>query len=176
MAKKRQSKHTRKAAKQQRSLARAPRFAPPPPQIRPPIKISEAILTLAEPLRAHYREPHRMQAIIAVAVMAWNISLFPDEEHADVQGMLLESLPPQLSGEDVGVLLSTMDTLIARKRLLYPQVREYILTHHLSLVEDKVTLSVGTAPVPETIQRRSPLMRACGYTQREASSFRSTRA
>jgi len=53
-----------------------------------------------------------------------------------------------------------MDTLIARKRLLYPQVREDILTHHLSLVEDKATLSVGTAPVPETIQRRSP---ACGH-------------
>jgi hypothetical protein len=97
-----------------------------------------------------------MQAIISIAVMAWNIALFPDEEHAQVQGMLLESLPAQLSGEDVGVLLSTMDTLIARKRLLYPQVREYILTHQLSLVGNKVTLSVGTAPVPETIQRRAP--------------------
>src|SRR5262245_34205440 len=156
MAKKRQSKHTRKAAKQQRINPRAHRFALPPPQPpRPAIKISEAILTLAAPLRAHYREPHRMQAIIAVAVMAWNIALFPDEEHAQVQGMLLESLPPQLSGEDVGVLLSTMDTLIARKRLLYPQVREYILTHQLSFVDNKVTLSVGTAPVPENIQRRS---------------------
>jgi hypothetical protein len=40
-----------------------------------------------------------MQAIIAIAVMAWNISLFPDEEHAHVQGMLLESLPTQLSGK-----------------------------------------------------------------------------
>jgi hypothetical protein len=97
-----------------------------------------------------------MQAIISMAVMAWNIALFPDEEHAHVQGMLLESLPPQLSGEDVGVLLSTMDTLIARKRSLYPQVREYILTHQLSLVDNKVTLTVGTAPVPETIQRRAP--------------------
>jgi hypothetical protein len=156
MAKKRQPKHARKAAKQQRSPSRVHRFAPPPQPTRPAIKISEAILTLAEPLRAQYREPHRMQAIIAVAVMAWNIALFPDEEHAHVQGMLLESLPPQLSGEDVGVLLSTMDTLIARKRLLYPQVREYILTHQLSFVDDKVTLTVGTAPVPETIQRRSP--------------------
>jgi hypothetical protein len=155
MARKRQSKHTRKAAKQQRSTPSKP-WVSPPQQTRPAIKISEAILTLAEPLRTQYREPHRMQAIIAVAVMAWNIALFPDEEHAQVQGMLLESLPTQLSGEDVGVLLSTIDTLIARKRLLYPQVREYILTHHLSLVEDKVTLSVGTAPVPETIQRRSP--------------------
>jgi hypothetical protein len=96
-----------------------------------------------------------MQAIIAVAVMAWNIALFPDEEHTQVQGMLLESLPPQLSGEDVGVLLSTMDTLIARKRMLYPQVREYILTHQLSFVDTKVTLTVGTAPVPENLQRRA---------------------
>jgi hypothetical protein len=155
MAKKRQSKHTRKAAKWQRSTPSKP-WVSPPPQTRPAIKISEAILTLAEPLRAHYREPHRMQAIIAIAVMAWNIALFPDEEHADVQGMLLEHLPTQLSGEDVGVLLSTMDTLIARKRLLYPQVREYILTHQLSFVDNKVTLTVGTAPVPEKIQRRAP--------------------
>ena len=155
MAKKRQSRHTRKAAKQQRSPSQAPRFAPPPPPTRPAIKISEAILNISEPLRMQYREPHRMQAIISIAVMAWNISLFPDEEHAHVQGMLLESLPTQLSGEDVGVLLSTIDTLISRKRLLYPHVREYILTHQLSFVDDKVTLSVGTAPVPEKIQRRS---------------------
>src|SRR4029453_15720916 len=117
MAKKRQSKHTRKAAKRQRSTPSKPWVSTPPPQTRPAIKISEAILTLAEPLRARYREPHRMQAIVAIAVMAWNIALFPDEEHANVQGMLLESLPPQLSGEDVGVLLSTIDTLVPRKRL-----------------------------------------------------------
>ena len=157
MAKKRQSKHIRKAAKRHRSTPSKPWVSPPPlPQIRPAIKISEAILTLAEPLRAQFREPHRLQAIIAVTVMAWNIALFPDEEQSQVQGMLLESLPPQLSGEDVGVLLSTIDTLIARKRLLYPQVREYILSHQLSFVDNKVTLSVGTAPVPATIQRRVP--------------------
>ena len=155
MGKKRQPRHTRKAAKRQRSTPSKP-WVSPPQQTRPAIKISEAILTLAEPLRAHYREPHRMQAIIALAVMAWNTALFPDEEQSQVQGMLLERLPPQLSGEDVGVLLSTMDTLIARKRLLYPQVREYILTHQLSLVDNKVTLTVSTTPVPEHIQRRVP--------------------
>src|SRR4030095_6974481 len=97
-----------------------------------------------------------MQAIISLAVMAWNIALFPEDEQPHVQGMLLERLPPQLSGEDVGVLVSTIDTLIARKRFLYPQVREYILTHQLSLVDNKVTLTVGTAPIPETTQRRAP--------------------
>jgi hypothetical protein len=156
MAKKRQAKRTRKAAKRQGRTPSKPWVSPPPQQPGPAIKISEALLTLAEPLRAHYREPHRMQAIIAITVTAWNISLFPDEEHAHVQGILLESLPTQLSGEEVGVLLSTMETLIARKPLLYPQVREYILTHQLSFVDNKVTLTVGTAPVPEKIQRRSP--------------------
>ena len=131
-------------------------LAVPSQPLPPDFKISAAILHLAEPLRTLYREPHRLQAIIAITVMAWNIALFPEDEQPHVQGMLLESLPPQLSGEDVGVLLSTMDTLIARKRLLYPQVREYILTHQLSLVDDKVTLSVGTAPVPEKIPRRAP--------------------
>jgi hypothetical protein len=157
MSRKRQQKNARKAVKQQRSTPSKPWVSPPPPQpTRPAIKISEAILTLAEPLRARYREPHRMQAIISMTVMAWNIALFPDEEHAQVQGMLLESLPTQLSGEDVGVLLRTIDTLIARKRLLYPQVREYIVTHQLAFVDNKVTLTVGTAPVPENIQRRAP--------------------
>jgi hypothetical protein len=128
MPRKRKHKNVRKASKRQGSTPSKPWVSPPSQQTRPAIKISEAILTLAEPLRTQYREPHRMQAMISLAVMAWNISLFPDEEHAHVQGMLLESLPTQLSGEDVGVLLSTMNTLIARKRLLYPHVREYILT------------------------------------------------
>ena len=155
MSIKRQQKNARKVAKRQRSTPSKP-WVSPPQQTRPAIKISEAILKISEPLRAHYREPHRMQAIISIAVMAWNIALFPDEEQTHVQGMLLERLPPQLGGEDVGVLLSTIDTLIARKRVLYPQVREYILTHQLTLVDNKVTLSVGTAPVPEHIQRRAP--------------------
>src|SRR5262245_15872119 len=129
MSRKSQHKNARKVAKRQRSTSSKLWVSSPPPQTRPAIKISEAILTLAEPLRAHYREPHRMQAIIAITVMAWNIALFPDEEQPHVQGMLLESLPLQLGGEDVGVLLSTIDTLIARKNLLYPHVREYILKH-----------------------------------------------
>ena len=155
MPRKRKQKNARKASKRKMSTPSKPSVSSPPQQTRPDIKISEAILTLAEPLRAHYREPHRLQAIISIAVMAWNIALFPDEEQSHVQGMLLESLPPQLGGEDVGVLLQTIDTLIARKNLLYPNVREYILTHNLSHADNTVTLTVGTAPVPETIQRRS---------------------
>ena len=156
MSRKSQQKKARKEAKRQRSTPSKPWVSSPPQQARPDIKISEAILNISEPLHTQYREPQRMQAIISLAVMAWNIALFPEEEHAHMQGMVLESLPKQLSGEDVGVLLSTIETLIARKHRLYPQVREYILKHTLSLSNNTVTLTVSTAPVPEKIQRRCP--------------------
>jgi hypothetical protein len=155
MSRKRKQTNARKASKRQRRTPRKPSVSSPLRQTQPNIKISEAILTLAEPLRAQYRESHRLPAIISIAVMAWNISLFPEEEQAHIQGVLMESLPQQLGGEDVGVLLGTIDTLIVRKNLLYPNVREYILTHNLSLADNTITLTVDTAPVPETIQRRS---------------------
>jgi hypothetical protein len=49
MANKRPSRHMSTAATQQRSPSRAHRFASPPQQARPALKIAEAILTLAEP-------------------------------------------------------------------------------------------------------------------------------
>ena len=49
MAKKPQAKHTRRAAQRRRSTPRK-LWASPTSQTRPAIKISEAILTLAEPL------------------------------------------------------------------------------------------------------------------------------
>ena len=155
MSRKRKQTRARKASKRQRRTPSKPSVSSLSRQTPPDIKISEAILTLAEPLRARYREPHRLPAIISIAVMAWNISLFPEEEQAHVQGMLLESLPQELDGKDVGVLLGTIDTLITRKNLLYPNVREYIVNHNLSLADQTITLTVGTSPVPETIQRRS---------------------
>ena len=156
MSNKSKRKNTRQVAKQKRRRTPSNLSLAVPSQPLPPdCKISAAILHLAEPLRTLYREPHRLQAIIAITVMAWNIALFPEDEQPHVQGMLLERLPPQMGGEDVGVLLSTIDTLIARKNLLYPHVREYILKHALSFVNDRVTLTVGTAPVPATIRRRS---------------------
>lgn len=155
MPRKKKQTKARKASKRHRRTPSKPSVTSPFQQTPPDIKISEAILTLAEPLRARYRESHRLHAIIPIVVMAWNISLFPEEEQAHVQGMLLESLPPQMDGEDLGVLLQTIDTLIAQKNLLYPQVREYILKHKFSLIDNRVTLTVGTAPIPETIRRRS---------------------
>lgn len=118
------------------------------------IKISEAILKLSDSLRKKYRELHRLQGIIVMTVMAWNISLFTKEEQVNVQKMLLDALPEQLSAEDVSLLLENIDILIERKNQDYPHIREYILEYHVSISGEMITLTVGTAPVPNIIQRR----------------------
>ena len=118
------------------------------------IKISEAILKLSDSLCKKYTELHRLQGIIVMTVMAWNISLFTKEEQVNVQKMLLDALPEQLSAEDVSLLLENIDILIERKNQDYPHIREYILEYHVSVSGEMITLTVGTAPVPNIIQRR----------------------
>ena len=118
------------------------------------IKISEAILKLSEPLRQKYTDSHRTKVIISMSVMAWNISLFPKAEQVNAQGMLLDALPKTFSAEDVSVFLENIDILIERKNKDYPHIRKYIHKYQLSFSGDTITLTAGTAPVPEIIKRR----------------------
>jgi len=118
----------------------------------PGIKMSEAILVLCEPLRKRYPDPQRIRTIIWLTVAAWNISLLSEDGQLDVQQNLLKALPNELDGVDVAVLLESIDTLIERKKELYPEIREYILNHEVSFSGDVVTLTVGAAPISEKIE------------------------
>ena len=113
------------------------------------IKISEAILRLSELLISRWRASHISQGMITLTAMAWNISLCPQEGQVDVQGMLLDVLPKQLSAKDIASLSEDIDILIERKNRDYPHIREYILKYHPTFSGDTVTLTVETAPVPE---------------------------
>lgn len=118
------------------------------------IKISEAILRLSEPLRQRYREIHRIQTIISITVMAWNISLFPKYEQDHVQKMLLDSLPKEISGENVAVLLECIDTLIERKKTYYPNVNEYIVNYNMLISGDTLSLTVESGTMHGEIRKR----------------------
>lgn len=144
------------AKKQKRKRAKKTRKRPPTATPPGGIKISEAILRLCEPLRNQYQQPHRIQFIISMTVIAWNISLFPEEERPYMREMLLDALPKQLSGEEVAELLKNIEALIECKEKNYRHIREYILKHQVSFEGDSYSLTVGTAPVPEKIQRREP--------------------
>jgi hypothetical protein len=110
--------------------------------------VSEAILRLSELLISRWRASHISQGMITLTAMAWNISLCPQEGQVDVQGMLLDVLPKQLSAKDIASLSEDIDILIERKNRDYPHIREYILKYHPTFSGDTVTLTVGSTPVP----------------------------
>jgi hypothetical protein len=111
-------------------------------------------LRLSEPLRNKYKDTHHLRGIISATVMAWNISLYPEEEQDNVQDMLIDSLPEELSGEDVATLLACIDDLIARKKKYYSNINDYIVKYDLSISGDDITLTVGSAPINGKIQRK----------------------
>jgi hypothetical protein len=113
------------------------------------IKISEAILNLSEPLRNQYTDSHRTRVIISMTVMAWNISLFPKDEQVNAQQALIDALPEKFGAEDISVFLENIDILIERKNKDYPHIRKYIHKYQLSFSGDTITLTVGSAPIPE---------------------------
>jgi hypothetical protein len=51
------------------------------------------------------------------------------------------------------LLVNFMLSKPERKNQDYPHIREYILKYQLSFSGDTITLTVGTAPVPNIIQR-----------------------
>jgi len=121
----------------------------------PDIKISEAILSLCEPLRKKYKD-NNLKVIISITVMAWNISLFAKEEQAEAQKLFFRTLLKDLKVDDVPILLAQIKVLIERKNRDYPGVREYILKNTLTFSGDTFTLTVETADVPDEIRKREP--------------------
>ena len=113
------------------------------------LKISEAILRVNEPLRNRYQEPHRIEAIIFITVMAWNISLFKGEKRTELQEQMIEKLPAEFGGEDVGIFLDSLEMLIERKEKMFPGVQEYILDHKVSFSGTTFSLNVTAVPITE---------------------------
>ncbi len=113
------------------------------------IKISEAILSISEPLRNRYQEPHKIETIIFLTVMAWNISLFEGEERTKLQEKIIEKFPPDFGGEDVAIIFDNLETLIERKEKAFPDIREHIIDHRVSFSGNSFTLNVTAAPIKE---------------------------
>ena len=121
-------------------------------ELHNPDKTSEAIIRLCDPLRKKYKDKN-LKVIISITVMAWNISLFPKEEQANAQEILLRPLLKQIKGDEVSVILKQLKIFIERKNRYYPGIREFIHKHTLSFSGDMATLTVETEKLPEEIKR-----------------------
>ena len=129
----------------------------PKPTQQGGIKISEAILRINEPLRNRYQEPHRIEMIIYLTVMAWNLSLFKGDERTELQEKIVEKFPQDFGGEDVAVLLDNLEMLIERKEERFPDIQEYIMDHQVLFSGNSLTLNVTAVPIKERKETVPPI-------------------
>ena len=124
-------------------------------RVAPKIKLSEAILILSEPLRKQYSANHQIEVIITMTIIAWNISIFPEDKQEHVRKSLINEFPKKLSREDIALLFKYIDAMVERKKKYYPNINELIIDYNLSISSDTINLTVGTAPLTTKIQKKS---------------------
>jgi hypothetical protein len=112
--------------------------------------MSAVIAELAEPLlKEHGKTAERAEAIIALAIAAWNKSMFPPDKQAVIEKDLIDSfVPKDGSAEAIGGALYIMETLEARRNKLFPDLRKIIVDYDLEFSGRGLTLNVTSAPIP----------------------------
>jgi len=116
----------------------------------PSIKISEAILKIAEPLVTKYPKRERIAVLIDLAILAWNISLAPGETREKIEDKVIELMPGELDAVDIAAIVEQTRMLVERKNKLYPDIGYLIVSYNLAFDNDgQLTLDINSAPIIE---------------------------
>jgi len=115
-------------------------------------RISEAVLNLSEPLRKKYTGYKRTHVAVELAIIAWNLSLFPDKGHDEIEKEIIALLPEGFEAQDIVALIAELDKMINQKKKHYPNKNELILEHDLSITGDQIKLTVKVAPIGKESQ------------------------
>lgn len=116
----------------------------------PPIKISEAILRIAEPLIRKYPKRERTIVIIDLAIFSWNASLESETRREEIEKKLIDRMPARLDATDIATIIEQTDILIGRKKKLYPDIKYFIVKHDLKIEDNgRITLDLGAIKQPE---------------------------
>ncbi len=109
------------------------------------IKLSDALQQLFEPLRPGEMSPEALRSLATLTSMAWNLSLFPEEEQAQTLKTMSETLARSVPGGDVHVFRNIITSLVARKRELFPDDRRVVTATEVSGSGDTLRLDVAYA-------------------------------
>lgn len=130
--KKLQQRAKKRRAKRIRSNASAPLVVTSPG----PLKMSEVISHLAEPIVDEFcKSPEDLERIISLTIAAWNLALFPEE----LQEKEFAKLAKKTFGRDceaISVFRWICDTIAERKLRFYPHLKHFIVDVHFTREED----------------------------------------
>ena len=118
----------------------------------PPIKISEAILKISEPLLKKHPKRKRIIVLIDLTILAWNISLSSGKDREDMEDKIIDLLPQDFGAVSLATIVEQIDLLVERKNNLYPEIKHVIVNHNLLFGENgQLTLDVNSIPIDNTV-------------------------
>lgn len=110
------------------------------------IKMSEVLLDFAEPMLHGFSLPEDREAFVGalkVASMLWNEAVFPGKGGSKALYARLKEATGGFPGPEMEKLF---DAVIARRRLLYPDLDRMITGVHVSMDDDgRCTVKVSSA-------------------------------
>lgn len=110
-----------------------------------PAKISAAILEFAEPLTRAASSPSDYEAGLSTAIIAWNLALLPETNRATpLSRFLAETTADE---EEQSQIREVVEAMIARKDVLFGDVRRFIVRYMIKREGGQVRLSVSSAPL-----------------------------
>ena len=100
--------------------------------------------------------PRNIEKGMILAVGCWNLFLLPPEQKAAEEAKLLQFFDYAASwfpnsADGIMEIKTWMERLIDRRKMVYAHRRRLIVTHTISMQGDTITLTTGTAAVPEAI-------------------------
>ncbi len=112
------------------------RFTPTPNGAH---KMSEVLTEFIEPYAAGATTGERYRKLLAVAVVAWNASLFPPKERRQMLDSIIDEAMPY-GAEDMKLVIQE---LIQRKERYFSEITRAILSYEVTMTKDGSHLSVA---------------------------------
>jgi hypothetical protein len=104
-------------------------------------KMSEVILDFIGPYLPAAQSEERYRALLSVAVVAWNASLFPPSERSRILNSVIDKAMPYGS-EDTKLVI---EELVQRKERYFSDNKRMILSYDLTMTEEGTHLSVASS-------------------------------
>jgi len=121
------------------------------PKIKDDANISEAIVQITnsflENIEDDFKPPFR--TMLGLSIIAWNISLFPDNKQGNVYEQVISQIPKAIGAEKVAALVVVVEKLIEEKNKYFPDIKRIIQSYDISENKDGFKLDIKSAPIKD---------------------------
>lgn len=117
------------------------------------LKMSAVILDLVDPLiEKHGDTDQRIETIISIAIIVWNLSLIPQKEnqlsHDQLYDEVIDRLVPEGGTfEDIETLKYLIFTVLERKKKYFSDIRRFIIDYDLSISDGNIDFNVVSSTI-----------------------------